>query len=181
MDGMTQPALTLTKNTAQLLWIPGGIYKIQVTAVDASSQYGGSCNYQCPQAPPLDQWGLTADSISGNLCIRPETENWSISEVTEDMYTASFLPCQAIGLILTASTETEFTEAPATIQFDVRNSEGTLLSTVQSEMTFAQQWTADGCCVDIPWTTDIPGEYMVSIYCDGYYMGQWSFSIQDAE
>lgn len=181
MDGMTQPALTLTKNTAQLLWIPGGIYKIQVTAVDASSQYGGSCNYQCPQAPPLDQWGLTADSISGNLCIRPETENWSISEVTEDMYTASFLPCQAIGLILTASTETEFTEAPATIQFDVRNSEGTLLSTVQSEMTFAQQWTADGCCVDIPWTTDIPGEYTVSIYCDGYYMGQWSFSIQDAE
>lgn len=181
IDDMTQPALNLTENSAQLLWVPGANYQIRVTALDVSAQYGGCCSYLNPQAPDIDQWGLTPDSIFGRLCIRPEAENWGTNEVPEDGYTTVFYPENPIGLVLTATVETEFSDTPVFFQFFVRNAAGELLHTEQKEMVLTQQWTADGCCLDIPWMTQTPGEYTVSIYCNGAYMGQWVFSIKDAE
>ena len=181
VDGMAQAALTLTENSAQLVWIPGGDYRICVTAPDVSAQFGGNCSYLCPQAPVLDQWGLTADSVAGNLCLRPDAENWMVPDINEDMYTTVFLPGQAIGLVLTTSAEPEFTDTPVTFQFHVRNADGELVSVNQYELVLAEQWLSDGCCLDIPSTADAPGEYTVSVYCDGSYVGQWSFSLQEME
>lgn len=181
VDGMAQPALTLSENSAKLLWVPGCEYRIQVTALDVTEQFGGSCSYLCPQAPALDQWGMTADSVSGNLCIRPEAENWTAQDVAEDGYTTVFSPGQAIGLVLHTSGEPQFTDASVVIQFYVRNASGELVSIEQYDIVLALQWTADGCCLDIPWMADTTGEYTISVYCDGSHVGQWSFSLQETE
>ena len=181
VDGMAQPALTLSENNAKLLWVPGCDYRIQVTALDVTEQFGGSCSYLCPQAPALDQWGVTADTISGNLCIRPETENWTAQDVAEDGYTTVFSPGQAIGLVLSTSGEPEFSDTPVTVQFQLRNAHGELVSIEQYDIVLALQWTADGCCLDIPWMANTTGEYTISVYCDSSYVGQWSFSLQETE
>jgi len=179
IDGSAPQLLTLTENTAVLPLIPGGNYTITLTAVDATRQFGGACEYLCPEADAFQGGGITAVDIQGALCIRPEGNNWSAAEIPEDQFVSVCVPGQKMGLVLRCDFEPEMSEETVTILFVFYDTDGTLLYMNQLQMSWSDLWDGTLCQLDIPWLPEALGEYSVCLYFNGQFVSELTFSVSE--
>lgn len=181
IDGASQQSMNLTENKAKLLLIPGGSYTVNVSAVDATRQFGGGCEYLCPDADAFQGWGVTADELQGELCIRPEAGNWNAEEVPEEQFVSVFAPGQKIGLVLRCDKEPDIAEEMLVVRFVFYNSDGTLLYVIEERLLWSDIWAGSICGLDVPWLPEEAGEYRVCIYFAGQYVTELTFSVSETQ
>lgn len=128
VDGQTQPILYLDCNNATLPLIPGSTYTFRVDAIDASLQFGGNETYESTKAENFDQWGICAEQLRGILCVRPEAENWTAADVTDDLHTSYFTTEQQAGLVLYTDDIPEEISDSVQAQFVIWDASGNLIS-----------------------------------------------------
>ena len=181
IDGSALQSLTLTENTAVLPLIPGGNYTITVTAVDATRQFGGACEYLCPEADAFQGGGITANNLHGALCIRPDGDNWSAAEIPEDQFVNAYTRGQKIGLVLRSDFEPEMSLEAVTILFVLRDTDGTLLHYGHIQVNWTDLWNGTLCQLDIPWLPEESGEYSVCLYFNGQIVTELTFSLSETQ
>ena len=181
IDNAPMQTLTLSENTAMLLLIPGGSYTITVTAIDATYQFGGNCNYVCPDAEKFLRWGISADNLHAALCIRPNSDHWIPSEVSEDQFVSNFTANQKIGLVLRSDLEPQMADEMVTIRFIFYNSDGTLLYVFEENVSWCDIWAGNICGLNIPWLPNEIGVYRIYLYFADQYVTELTFSVSETE
>ena len=181
IDGSALQSLTITENSAKLPLIPGGNYTVTVTALDATRQFGGTCDYSYPEADIFQGWGITANDLQGALCIRPEGENWYAEEISDDQFVSEFAPGQKVGLVFRCVTEPEMSDETVTILFVFYDSNGALLYVAETEVLWSELWTGNLCQMDLPPLPEELGSYTFDLYFNGQYVTELSFSVSEAE
>ena len=161
--------------------IPGGNYTITVTAVDATRQFGGACEYLCPEADAFQGGGITANNLHGALCIRPEGDNWSATEIPEDQFVNAYTHGQKIGLVLRSDFEPEMSLEAVTILFVLRDTDGTLLYYGHIQVNWTDLWDDTLCQLDIPWLPEESGEYSVCLYFNAQIVTELTFSLSETQ
>ena len=181
VNDQPQIQVNATEASVSLPFVPGAAYEIQVDAIGTGIQFGGQYTYTCPDADAFDQWGLVQDDLNGVLCICPDAENWTAEDITEDMYTTKFLPEQSMVLVLTAQTTPEATENTMKVRFVFLDNDGNLISVIVEEISLDEAWSENTCVLRIPQQPEAIGEYLLDIYVNGQYLGQWAFSVEESE
>lgn len=181
IDGQMQPAQRLESNRVIVPLIPGSIYTFQVEAVDVKLQFGGSETYESAEAELFDQWGIRAEDVEGMLCLRPEVENWTAADVSDDLYASVFSALQQAGLVLHTENLPDEVSETINVQLVIRDAFGNLIAVTNLCLQWDILWIDGSCALDLPSLPTECGEYTVSVYFGGKRMGQWTFSVEETE
>lgn len=181
IDGAAMKPVATFENNASILLIPGAEYHLNVTAHGAGAQFGGNCHYSCPEAEPFQGYGITAEDLQSQLCLRPSQENWTAADVPEDQYVSVFTPGQKAGLVIRRPTAPEASADRVTIRLVFRDSTGKVINALDIPIMWDQLWANGDYAADIRWLPVEAGEYSIRLYIDDQYVEELAFSITGAQ
>ena len=113
--------------------IPGASYEVSVA--------GMSATYQAPAADRFEAFGISADDITGSLCVTPGTSNWDHSHV--ETYTKDFSAGKSVSAVVYINTKVEeFESADVDVLYIIRDSKGKVIPELASvkTMNWATMW-----------------------------------------
>lgn len=167
-------------NSATVPLIPGAIYRFSVTANGDLIQFGGNGTYW-NSAETFNNYGISSEDVIGQLCIRPNVDNWTRDDVTPDALTDTFLPGQAAGIILQTRRDPELAEDMVRLYLVIHDIHGNYVRSFYMDVMWYQLW-ADGCCtLDLPTLPAATEFYVLYVYVDGELLTQLDFIIAESE
>lgn len=185
-DGGQEQVISTESNHLEITpAIPNTIYHFSIRAADGSTVFGGSLTVNTPEAEAFDDrsHGIAAEDLRFSLCLRPDTENWSYSDLSTDSFTTTFQAGQSAGLTVRISGGYNYNRENVTTLVAIRDADGNPLAFTSRTDAFSELWDtdADRCLLDLPTLPDTPGEYSVEVYFNGQLAGSEPFTVTAPE
>ena len=186
IDGSNIPTVVKCDSAAAEISpkIPGAKYQFTLQAADGTSIFSNVYTYTCPDAEPLDENGLSADHISGQLLKTPENANWRYDNVSSDAYTDQFALGDGISLVLHGDTDFYLPGYDLDILYVIRDSHGNVLpELVSQEHTYWKDFWYAGDYhygeLTLPEVPDTAGSYVLNLYFNGAAVVELNFTITE--
>ena len=164
--------------------IHGATYTLEIRSADGISIFDNILIYDAPNAGIFDDYALPAESISANLLVTPEMENWSYRIVTEADYTSTFTLGQSISIMLKANKEFSVPRDEVNILYVIRDGSHNVVTELigQETKTWWDMWVDDDhhyCELDLPNVPTEAGNYTLALYFNGKAIMAIEFTITE--
>ena len=152
--------------------IHGAHYRIEIRSADGTSVFGNILDYAAPNATIFEDYALPADSITTNLLVTPEMEEWTYRIVGENDFTTTFTLGQPISILLKAHKEFSVPRDEVNILYVIRDSHSNVVSELigQQTMSWWDMWVDTDhhyCELNLPNIPTEAGEYTLALYFNG--------------
>ena len=121
---------------------------------------------------------MTRGTMSFQLCKRPDGENWKWSDLSDTDMTSSFALGQRISILGQLHGKYGVSNDPITAVFVIRDAEDNLICHSSETRAWSDMWELSYGEIDIPQIPSEPGAYTVTMYFNGLYVTQKSFTIE---
>ncbi len=155
--------------------IPGARYTITVQPADGSSAFGGSAEYDAPQAAAFSGFLINAENIEVSMCKTPGKTDWNRHDVTD--YTTSFKAGESASFVMHVDRKTSQTDDMIVTLYVIRDADGKLISAKYESRTWDDMWDNRYGIYTIPVMPENPGNYTVEVYFNGTSVTTQSFEI----
>ena len=179
VDGSeSQSSVTCTENTVQITpVVPGATYNFKVQQANGIAVLSAPLTCQVPDAQDFSGYGMTRGTMSFQLCNRPEGESWNWTNLSDSDITSTFAVGQRIGILGQLHGKYGVSSDPITAVFVIRDAEGNLVCYSAETRAWSDMWEMSYGEIDIPQIPTEPGSYTVTMYFNGLYVTQKSFTI----
>lgn len=179
VDGSdSQTSVSCTENTVQITpVVPGAKYNIKIQQANGQPVLCAPLSCEVPDAQDFSGYGMTRGTMSFQLCKRPEGERWYWSDLSDSDITSTFAVGQRIGILGQLHGKYGISNDPITALFVIRDSDGNFVCYSSETRTWSDMWELSYGEIDIPQTPSEPGSYTVTMYFNGLYVTQKSFTI----
>ncbi len=187
MDGGNTQNVIKTKTAAAVIIpkIPDGKYLFTIQSQDGTSIFSNVHSYTCPSAELYEENSLSAENVKGMLVKTPADSFWHFGKLDKDAVTDQFKVGEKISAVLHCSTDFYLPGGqPIEILYVVRDAYGNVLPDLVAEQ--ADYWKDiwfDGdyhyAELDIPKLPGKAGNYVLSIYFNGKFMADVSFTLTE--
>lgn len=179
LDGSdTQNSVTCTDNTVQITPIvPGATYNFKIQQANGIAVLSAPLSYQVPDAQDFSGYGMTRGTMSFQLCNRPEGDSWKWTDLSDSDITSTFAVGQRIGILGQLHGKYGISNDPITAVFVIKDADGNLVCYSSETDTWSNMWELSYGEIDIPQIPSDPGSYTVTVYFNGLYVTQKSFTI----
>lgn len=180
VDGSdTQNSVTCVENTVQITpVVPGATYQFKIQQANGTAVLSGSMQYEVPAAQDFSGYGMTRGTMSFQLCKRPDGDSWKWSDLSDTDMTSSFALGQKISILGQLHGKYGVSNDPITAVFVIRDAEDNLICHSSETRAWSDMWELSYGEIDIPQIPSEPGAYTVTIYFNGLYVTQKSFTIE---
>lgn len=174
----TQNSVTCTENTVQITpVVPGATYNFKIQQANGIAVLSAPLTCQVPDAQDFSGYGMTRGTMSFQLCKRPEGERWYWSSLSDSDITSTFAAGQRIGILGQLHGKYGISNDPISAVFVIRDAEGNLVCYSAETRNWSDMWELSYGEIDIPQIPSEPGAYTVTMYFNGLYVTQKSFTI----
>ena len=178
-DSTEQQVVKCTENAATITpLIPGAKYSLTVQPADGGTIFGGTLEYQSPEASAFNGYLINATDISFSMCKTPNVSNWNRHDVKT--YTTSFAVGESASFVMHAERKTQQVEEEVVTLYIIRDESGKLISNKYESRTWDGMWYDRYGKLTIPVMPENPGKYTVEIYFDGTAVTSQAFEIVPA-
>lgn len=163
--------------------IPGAHYAISFDLPGDITVFGGSKEYDAPEAPAFSGYGITAGDISSRMCRTPGDADWRWYNLHETDFTNTFTQGgKASFVILLSKTPAQSDDSVPTL-FVIRDAAGKPVGVYNGrERSWSAMWSryngTYGTELDLPSLPQAPGSYTVEIYFGGALATTQSFTVK---
>ncbi len=158
--------------------IPGGKYSISIQPADGGTAFGGTLEYDAPQAPVFSGYQVNADNIELTMCETPDVKNWDRHDVKN--YTNTFATGVSASFVMHLTQKTDKSKDDVVALYVIRDAKGNIVSSKYESRTWDDMWYNRYGKLTIPVMPEKAGNYTVSIYFDGTAVSVESFKIVKA-
>lgn len=174
----TQNSVTSNENTVQITpVVPGATYYFKIQQENGTAVLSAPLSYQVPDAQDFSGYGMTRGTMSFQLCKRPESDQWSWLNVPSSDITSTFSVGQRIGIIGQLYGKYGISNDSICALFVIRDAEGNLVCYSAETQAWSNMWDSSYGEIDIPQIPTESGDYTVTVYFNGLYVTQKSFTI----
>lgn len=179
VDGSdSQSSVTAMENRVQISpVVPGASYTFKIQQANGVAVLSAPLTCEVPDAQDFSGYGMTRGTMSFRLCKRPDGERWYWSSLTDSDMTSTYTSGQQIGILGQLHGKYGVSNDTITAMFVIRNTEGNLVCYSSYDRTWNDMWELSYAEIDIPQIPTEPGEYTVTMYFNGLYVTQKSFTI----
>lgn len=184
LDGGNLPSAVRADSTSVSIGprIPGAEYHFTIQAADDTTVLGGLHDFTCPAAENFYNFALTSASITSQLLVTPETENWLASMIGANDYTSSFTVGQPISMVLRSHIGFNLTQESVHVLYVFRDQNGNALAELISEqdMLWNEMWVEDDyhyAELDIPVSPTRAGSYTLTMYINGTFFTEAALTV----
>lgn len=179
IDGSdAQNSVTCNENSVQISpVIPGATYHFKVQQANGLAVLSTPLSCQVPDAQDFSGYGMTRGTMSFQLCKRPDGERWYWSDLSDSDITSTFTLGQQIGILGQLHGKYGISNDPISAMFVIRDAEGDLVCYSSATRTWSDMWELSYGEIDIPQIPAEAGAYTVTMYFNGLYVTQKSFTI----
>jgi len=157
--------------------LPGSKYVITVQPANGSTVFGGTLEYQAPEADMFSGYQVTANNITFSMCETPDVSNWDRYDVPEGDYKTSFAPGVSASFVMHLTRDYNESDDKIVTLFLIRDANGNLVSNAYESRTWTSMWYKGYGKLTIPFMPEAPGKYTVEIYFNGTSVTTQSFEI----
>lgn len=177
LNGGEEITFSCPENQLTVAYIPNCIYDLTAEPADAVTFF--TKEYRCIVGEPtgFEGYGVAADQLTAATVLRPEAENWSYADLTEESYKNAFTSKEFVSLVLSVDTEPTPSEEEITITFVIRDATGHLISTESTQLVWNTMWVDGHCLLNLPDVPTLPGAYNLDLYFADLYVAGLEFSI----
>lgn len=183
IEGFSQQEVVHTTTTSAVISpiVPGATYSISIQLEDGSTVLGGKLTTVTPEALAFDGQSLgyiVKDTpLEFSMCLKPDTENWSYSDVT--VYTDSFTPGQQAAFVVHIPGQYNTPDDIITALYVIRNESGSIVSYSSTAAAWREMWYRRYCELDIPAIPEPPGAYTIEVYFNGMVAHEQAFTVTE--
>ncbi len=157
--------------------LPGCHYDITIQPASGVTVFGGTSEYDAPQAEAFSGYLVTAENILLNMCRTPEAEDWDQDDVAAEDYTTIFAVGESASFVTQLNCEYNTSSDLITILYVIRDADGNLISNATQSMTWTSMWYRSYGKLTIPFMPEVTGEYTVAIYFNGQSVAEQAFTV----
>ncbi len=161
--------------------IPNSAYSFTIQAADGSTVFQGNFTSQTPDAPAFHDYDLTPEDFVFVMCVAPDAESWTYGDVPMTDYTNTFTLGQKAAILGRTYSLYNYDWDEVTTLYIIRNQNGDLISANTQARTWVAILHGGYCELAIPVMPEAAGEYTVSVYFDGAFVTEQSFTVVEAE
>ncbi len=177
-----QESVISTSHSAVIPYLlPGGEYQITVSDAAGNIALGTPIRYTVPAAEPFscnyDDYPLTADDITFQMCKTPEWTNWDRYDLGADDYTTQFAAGQRASFLVHLEKDYGYSDVPFVILYVIEDSSGKPVIFRSVTTTWDDMWTRGYCELNVPQMPETSGEYTMDIFFDGAPVHTQPFAI----
>lgn len=158
--------------------IPDAKYIFSLQTAEGTPVLGGQCTHAAQKAAVFSGYGVTADMMDFKMCKRPSKKDWSRSDLAESDYTASFKSGTKAAFLVHLKHSYKVSGDKITTLFVIRDENGAVISAESTTNTWKKMWYRSYCELDIPSIPEVAGNYNISIYFNGAFAHQQSFTVK---
>ena len=179
VDGSdVQNSVTCNENTVQITpAVPDSTYEFKIQQANGVPVLSSSLSCEVPAAQDFSGYGMTRGTMSFQLCKRPDGEKWSRTNLSDADYTSAFAVGQKIGVVGQLYGSYGVSNDTVSTLFVIRNADGELICYSSVDKTWSNMWEFAYGEFDIPQIPSEAGAYTVTMYFNGLYVTQKSFTI----
>ena len=160
--------------------LPGSKYSIVVQPANGSTVFGGTTEYQAPEADSFSGYRVTANNITFSMCVTPNVSNWNRSDVPDRDYKTVFTPGVSASFVMHLTKDYNESDDKIVTLYLIRDESGKLVSNAYESRTWTSMWYKGYGKLTIPFMPEAPGKYTVEIYFNGTAVTTQSFEIVSA-
>lgn len=157
--------------------VPGAHYSITIQPSGGISSFGGTLEYDAPQAAAFSGYLVSAENISFSMCKTPNVENWDRHDVSKSSYTTSFKVGESASFVMHLDRNTSSSKENVVTLYVIRDADGNLVSSKYESRAWNSMWYNRYGKLTIPFMPEIPGTYTVTIYFNGTAVTDQTFEI----
>lgn len=173
-----QSSVSCTENTVQITpVVPGAKYNFKIQQANGMPVLSAPLLCEVPDAQDFSGYGMTRGTMSFQLCKRPEGERWYWSDLSDSDITSTFAVGQRIGILGQLHGKYGISNDPITALFIIRDADGNYVCHSSETRTWSDMWELSYGEIDIPQIPTELGSYTVTMYFNGLYVTQKSFTI----
>jgi len=159
--------------------LPGSTYSYSVIPVSDVPFFGfNTGEYKVPAAEDFTGYGLRADVITLSMCRTPEKEDWSHKDLKTKDYTSTFAVGEKASFVARTRNEYNISEDNITTLYVIRNELGEFVQAAETNKAWIDMWWRGYCEMDMPVMPEAAGNYTVSIYFNGAFVGEQAFTVE---
>jgi hypothetical protein len=179
VDGSdVQNSVTCNENTVQITpAVPDSTYEFKIQQANGVPVLSSSLSCEVPAAQDFSGYGMTRGTMSFQLCKRPDGEKWSRTNLSDADYTSAFAVGQKIGVVGQLYGSYGVSNDTVSTLFVIRNADGEPICYSSVDKTWSNMWEFAYGEFDIPKIPSEAGAYTVTMYFNGLYVTQKSFTI----
>ena len=113
------------------------------------------------------------------MCKTPSKKNWDRYDLSSKDYTTTFDAGEDASFLVKLSKKPKSSSNRITTLFVIRDENGNIVSTATTTEKWKKMWTDKYCELDIPSMPKVVGNYSISIFFDGEFAHEHSFTITD--
>lgn len=168
VDGGEQQVVQCTGTSGTITpLIPGAHYTITVQPTIGVTLFGGTLEFDAPEAPGFTGYLVSAENISFSMCITPNVDNWDRYDVPAKNYTTSFPVGTSASFVMQLDRDTNKSEENVVALYVIRNSDNKIVSSKYESRTWNSMWYNRNGKLTIPFMPELPGSYTVAVYFNG--------------
>lgn len=161
--------------------IPGAHYTITIQPANGATSFGGTVEYDAPEAPAFSGYWVKAEDILFDMCITPDVENWDRYDVPQKDYTTSFKVGSSASFVMRLTREYTTSDDEIVTMFVIRDREGRIISNATETRTWTEMWYRGYGKLTLPFLPTEPGDYTVWVYFNGTAATNRSFEVVPAD
>lgn len=170
-------SIACPENSATVALAPGCSYEFTAEPSDEITYFTSSHSVATVELTYFEGYGITAADLTAEMVLRPETENWGYTDLTDESYKTEFTAGELASVLLSVGTNFTLSDDEITISCVTRDSKSQILSDEGSTVIWSDLWKGIHCPLDLPTMPTQPGTYSVDIYFNDMYVVTLNFSI----
>ena len=180
VDSTVKQTVTGTKDTTLILepMIPNARYQFTIGNGDTEF-FGNVTVHTTGEAENFDNYYVTNEHVTLNMCYTPNYEEWDIYYLEDDEFSTTFKPGESASFAVTLEKTYERSWDDIVTHVVIRDGSQRILAVATTESAWRNMWSYGEGALDLPALPEEPGEYTATVYFNGAYAASQTFTITE--
>lgn len=178
VDSTVKQTVTGTSETSLTLdpMIPNARYQFTIGNGDTEF-FGNVTVHTTGEAENFDNYYVTNEHVTLNMCYTPDYEEWDIYYLEDDEFSTTFKPGESASFAVTLEKTYERSWDDIVTHIVIRDGSQRILAVATTESAWRNMWSYGEGALDLPALPVEPGEYTATVYFNGAYAASQTFTI----
>lgn len=180
IDGHVKQTVTGTDATSLTLdaMVPDARYKFTIGNGETAF-IGNVVVYSTEKASTFEDYYLTSEDVTLNMCYTPDFEDWDIYYLDDEDLSTTFKAGDSASFAVTLEKTYERSWDDIVTHVVIRDSSGRVMAVSTTESAWREMWYYGEGSLDLPALPEVPGEYTAYVYFNGAYAASQTFTITE--
>lgn len=178
VDSTVKQTVTGTEATSVTLepMIPDARYQFTIGNGDIEF-YGNVVVHTTGEAEKLDNYYVTSEHVTLNMCYTPDYEEWDIYYLEDDEFSTTFKAGESASFAVTLEKTYERSWDDIVTHVVIRDGNERILAVATTESAWREMWSYGEGALDLPTLPEEPGKYTATVYFNGAFAASQNFTI----